>query len=234
MHAAWLSREVSLDPLGEGNVLQKRHGNISGQWESSVKKFSNCSCFEAHSHIPFTTAFRVSISWNAALSLLLHESIFKMCTVAQISALYVVFIKICNLQATSHPSLRVILETAMCCFYNYPHIVDAETEIEKWDVTCSSSFIYSNVYTSYCLKCQGCSWTQAEMSTLWGLQARVWILSLPLSRWVVVWIVSAYTMLPNTVFTSPACLLLTLTSWSFFVILFPTLLHNFPIITHSV
>ena len=41
-----------------------------------------------------------------------------MCTLVQISALYMAFIKTCNLQATSHASLYVILEIAMHCLYN--------------------------------------------------------------------------------------------------------------------
>lgn len=56
------------------------------------------------------------------------------------------------------------------------------------------------------------------MYTHWELQAGDWILPPPLSRWVVVWVESAY----STVLTFPLCYLLILTSWSFFVILLST------------
>lgn len=49
-----------------------------------------------------------------------------MCTLVQIRAVYMVFIKICSLQATSLVSLYVISETVMHCLYNYPHLVDVE------------------------------------------------------------------------------------------------------------
>lgn len=108
IHAAWLSREVTLDPLGGGNVLQKHHGNISSQWESSVflKKSPPPHALRLihifHSLRPFMFP---SVEMQPLL--FLSKKAFL------ISALYGLFIKICNLQATSHVSLHVILDTAM-------------------------------------------------------------------------------------------------------------------------
>lgn len=44
--------------------------------------------------------------------------------------------------------------------------------------------------------------TQAEVYALWDMHASVYILPLPLSRWVHMWMISAYIMLPNAVLTS--------------------------------
>lgn len=70
-------------------------------------------------------------------------------------------------------------------------------------------------YAQYWVTCWGQGSTQAEVGTLWELQAGVWILPLPRSRWGVVWVESAYTVLAGPVLTSPLCHLLSLTSWSF-------------------
>lgn len=49
-----------------------------------------------------------------------------MCTLVQISGIYMVFIKICSLQAISHVSLYVIFETVMHYLYKHPHFVEVE------------------------------------------------------------------------------------------------------------
>ena len=87
-------------------------------------------------------------------------------------------------------------------------------------------------YIPSTVKCQGYRCTQTDIYTLWEIQARVWILPLPLSRWVVVWVVTAYTVVPNTVLTFLLCHLLILVSWSFLVIFLLTPLQGFSIITH--